>query len=100
MSERNGERQKRWRANPENKAKERLRDRQRKRDPRVLARNKLQALNFQGKVEKGPCIICGSKENIECHHPDYNKPREFICLCASCHRKLHKEFKEEMRAKA
>jgi len=100
MAEKNGVRQKRWRAKPENRAKERQRSRERKNDPRVKARNKLQALNRRGMVEKQTCIICGSNKNIECHHPDYKKPTEFICICATCHRKLHKEFREEMRAKA
>ena len=95
----NGERQKKWRAKPENRVKEQARDRMRKSDPKVKARNKLQALNSKGKVEKEPCIICGARDNIECHHPDHTKPLNFICLCASCHRKLHKEFRDEMRAK-
>jgi len=84
---------------PENMAKERLRDRQRRDDPRVLARKKLQALNRRGNVEKGPCVICGVETDIECHHPDHKNPYDFICLCASCRRKLHKEFREEMKAK-
>jgi hypothetical protein len=97
--ERNGERQKRWRAIPENREKEQLRTRERNNDPRVRARKKLQALNRHGRVEKEACIICGAKDNIEFHHPDHRKPLNFICLCAPCHRKLHKEFRNEMRDK-
>jgi hypothetical protein len=93
------ERVKKWRAKPENRIKERLRSRERQNDPRVKARHILQGMNRNGSLEKEPCIICGSNKDIECHHPDYKKPKEYICLCASCHRKLHMEFKDEMRNK-
>lgn len=31
------------------------------------------------------CEQCDSKENLQRHHPDYNKPLQVIILCAKCH---------------
>ena len=36
------------------------------------------------------CCICGRTENLERHHPDYNKPLNVITVCRSCHVLLHK----------
>ena len=38
---------------------------------------------------KESCEICGLKENLEHHHPDYSKPREVQTLCIICHGKIH-----------
>lgn len=35
------------------------------------------------------CVFCGSTENLERHHPDYDKPLEFLTFCRKCHRQLH-----------
>lgn len=35
------------------------------------------------------CEICGTTENLQRHHPDYNKPKEVIILCKNCHEKVH-----------
>ena len=35
------------------------------------------------------CENCGSKENLERHHPDYSKPLEVMTLCRKCHATLH-----------
>ena len=40
------------------------------------------------------CNSCGSTENLERHHPDYNKPLEIITLCRRCHARLHLGIKE------
>jgi len=44
----------------------------------------------RGKLIKKPCYICGSTENIQCHHPDYNLPLDVIFLCPIHHSRLHK----------
>lgn len=49
------------------------------------------------------CMICGSKENLEAHHKknfsDYPLLRtdvdNGITLCRKCHRKLHKELRND-----
>jgi hypothetical protein len=41
-------------------------------------------------VPLGPeCELCGSRENLERHHPDYNEPLFIVTLCTSCHRTIH-----------
>jgi len=36
-------------------------------------------------LKKTACEECGSRKNLEIHHPDYNKPDKFITLCRKCH---------------
>ena len=35
------------------------------------------------------CSICGSKENLQRHHPDYSKPLEVVTVCCKCHCQIH-----------
>lgn len=39
--------------------------------------------------KKKNCQRCGSPENLERHHPDYLKPKQFFTLCRNCHKKEH-----------
>jgi hypothetical protein len=42
------------------------------------------------KLPRGRCCErCASTVNLQKHHPDYSRPRQFITLCVKCHRKLH-----------
>jgi hypothetical protein len=45
------------------------------------------------KIEK--CEVCGSMENLERHHPDYSKPKVIVALCATHHKRLHFEVRNE-----
>lgn len=36
------------------------------------------------------CEICGSTENLERHHIDYDKPELVVTLCRECHMKIHR----------
>lgn len=38
------------------------------------------------------CEKCGTSDNLERHHPDYEKPMEYLTLCKSCHKRLHSEL--------
>lgn len=38
-----------------------------------------------------PCEDCGSTENVEMHHEDYDKVADVRWLCAPCHRLLPKD---------
>jgi hypothetical protein len=38
------------------------------------------------------CKLCGSTQNLVRHHPDYNKPLDFIVLCKGCHAKVHSKY--------
>ncbi len=42
-----------------------------------------------GKIQKIKCDYCGEKKELEFHHPDYDKPKEFIILCKKCHLQEH-----------
>jgi DNA-directed RNA polymerase subunit RPC12/RpoP len=64
---------------------------------RVKARSKVQDAIRRNKLIRKPCQRCGSKINIQAHHPDYSKPLLVVWLCADCHRKLH--FKEKQSRK-
>lgn len=47
-------------------------------------------------IKPEKCTLCLSIENIEGHHPDYDKPLEVVWLCRKCHRNYHKELKKEL----
>ena len=65
-----------------------------KKDPlKAQARNKLWNYIKANKIVINNCSKCGSAVNIDLHHPDYNKPLEFIPLCHKCHMRLHNEEK-------
>lgn len=42
----------------------------------------------RGKIERKPCKICGTMENLEMHHEDHSKPIEIIWLCRKHHIEL------------
>jgi hypothetical protein len=44
-----------------------------------------------GKLERGPCAVCGTTENIDGHHTDYTKPLDVVWLCKEHHRQAHLE---------
>lgn len=49
---------------------------------RILARK---ALRDGDIVKLNYCESCGSNQNLEMHHMDYNKPKEVVWLCKKCH---------------
>lgn len=60
---------------------------------RANARSYLHVYIKRGKIKKKPCLICGSIENIEAHHKDYNLPLEVDWLCSNHHKYLHRILK-------
>jgi hypothetical protein len=58
-----------------------------KRKAHVLVGNAVR----DGKLEKQPCSVCGSKIS-EAHHEDYSKPLEVIWLCKKHHSERHKKY--------
>lgn len=54
---------------------------------RYLTNNALR----DGRLIRKPCNKCGSVENIEAHHEDYNKPLEILWLCKEHHQEIHKQ---------
>lgn len=47
-----------------------------------------------GKLIKQPCEICGTNEDIQAHHDDYDKPMDIRWLCSKHHREHHKHETE------
>ena len=48
-----------------------------------------------GKLERGPCAVCGTTENIDGHHTDYTKPLDVVWLCKEHHRQAHLEHRDK-----
>lgn len=63
---------------------------------KVRAREAVFSALRSGKLHKpNHCEDCKkrfSKNKIEGHHEDYDKPLEVIWLCRKCHRKLHRKL--------
>ena len=49
------------------------------------------------KIEKVPCIVCGS-EKVEAHHPDYDRPLDVIWMCPAHHKQTHAMAKQLLKA--
>ena len=55
---------------------------------RRLAHNELSSALHAGKIQKLPCLVCGSDE-VEAHHPDYSRPLDVVWLCEDHHKEIH-----------
>lgn len=53
------------------------------------ARARVNRRQQRGKLVASPCEVCGTTENLEKHHDDYDKPAEIRWLCVECHRNHH-----------
>ena len=42
-----------------------------------------------GRLEKKPCVECGTTEYLHGHHDDYDKPLEVKWFCAKHHHRFH-----------
>jgi len=42
----------------------------------------------RGKIKKGKCCVCNSKDS-QMHHEDYTKPTDILWLCRGCHLQRH-----------
>ena len=47
---------------------------------------------YRGTINRSPCTVCGAVENVQIHHPDYEKPYDYIWLCQAHHTGLHKSL--------
>lgn len=56
---------------------------------RAIARQKITWLLKSGKLTPGPCIVCGTTEDIQAHHPDYSKPPDVVWICRPHHQDHH-----------
>lgn len=64
--------------------------RQKERYPeRVKARDMVSKAIRDGGIKKGTCEVCGTNENIQGHHDNYDEPLNVRWLCKKHHRELH-----------
>ena len=47
-----------------------------------------------GRINKGPCEVCGDDKLVHGHHEDYAKPLEVTWLCREHHVCRHNEIRE------
>jgi hypothetical protein len=57
-------------------------------------RKKFLAWRIAEEIPMTECVKCGSKDNLQRHHPDYDKPDEIIVLCDFCHKSEHKRLRK------
>lgn len=41
-----------------------------------------------GRLQKLPCLVCGSEQSVA-HHPDYDRPLDVVWLCQPHHKQAH-----------
>ena len=71
------------------KNRERLLEKAKQTDrAKKAARNAVNNAIKGGRLERGPCEVCG-EEKTDAHHDDYTKPLEVRWLCPSHHHLLH-----------
>jgi hypothetical protein len=56
---------------------------------RVLARQKVYLAVKSGRLERGPCSMCGTSKKVHGHHKDHSMPLDVVWLCMDCHLKEH-----------
>jgi len=61
-----------------------------------LKRIKMQKARYETnkKIVKDVCRLCGSKENLQVHHNTYVNFDDFAVVCESCHRTIHRKYKD------
>lgn len=64
-------------------------------DPKILARRKVNDSLKRKKIEKHEnCQICGIMNKLQAHHCDYNKKLDIIWVCLECHLMIHEGLKK------
>jgi hypothetical protein len=56
------------------------------------AHNALNNALRDGRIQKQPCAVCGTDNNVHGHHSDYSRPLDVKWLCAKCHHRIHAIF--------
>lgn len=70
-------------------------DKYRKSNPaRVRATAAVNNALRAGKLQKMPCIVCGSSK-VHAHHPYYDPPLDVVWLCPDHHKQTHALVKDQ-----
>ena len=57
---------------------------------KIRARKVISEAIRRGKLKRGECVICGTK-NAQAHHNDYTKKYDIVWLCLKCHSAYHSD---------
>jgi len=80
----------RWQEENKEKKREYGREYAKKYKKRINAMAVVHRSVKSGRLKKPiHCSRCGDAGYIHAHHPDYDKPREVVWFCTSCHKKEH-----------
>lgn len=80
-----------WKENNRERHAELAREYRARHPDRIVAQNRLNYAVRKGRVIRGPCEVCGAKENVHAHHITY-KPEDWYnvrWLCYVCHKFEH-----------
>lgn len=55
---------------------------------RYRARTALNNAVRDGRLERRPCVHCGTRVRVQAHHHDYSKPLDVTWACFICHREI------------
>ena len=60
---------------------------------RVVAHSAVARAIRSGALHREPCVRCGETKSLA-HHEDYDLPLQVMWLCQPCHKKRHKELRD------
>lgn len=43
-----------------------------------------------GKLQKQPCCVCGTLNDVQAHHEDYDRPLDVVWVCRNHHSEIHR----------
>lgn len=86
-----------WKRNNPDKRRESLREWERRNPLAKAASTAVGKAIRSGKLERGPCEVCGVTKRIQAHHDDYSKPLSVRWLCIDHHAEHHKRKREAER---
>ena len=93
------ERSKDWKQNNPERHAELARAYRRRNPEKLKAQNLLNYAIRTGKMKRGDCEGCGTRERVHAHHHDYSKPYDVRWLCYRCHKTAHPVSDEDKAVK-
>ena len=59
---------------------------------KVRARRVLTSAVYCGRLQRGPCSMCGVATHVDGHHLDYSEPLRVVWLCRAHHGEAHRRI--------
>lgn len=57
----------------------------------LWAHNAVRSALRRGIIERKPCEVCGTAEQVDAHHDDYHRPLKVRWLCRQHHQQHHRD---------